>query len=247
MRAARPICLLAALAWSALGMAARLAPLRVAVGLSLPPYVIRERGAGLEYEQVAEALRRAGYAMQPVYVAYGQIGAVLDSRRVDAAMTLNPASGVAAHYSRPVVSYTDYAITLKRRAIVVKRPDDLLGYSVLAFQNARVELGPAYAEMARRHQRYGETGQQVLQVKLLYSGKVDVVVSDRMIFNYYRDWLAAEMDVVEPLDYQQLFPPIDYSVAFRDAPVRDRFDAALEAMRRDGSLERIRAAYRRYF
>lgn len=228
-------------------LAAELPPLRVAVGLFLPPYVIREQAAGLEYDIVVEALRRSGYRMQPQYVAYGQIGAMLQRRAVDAAMTQNPASGLDAHYSEPVVRYHDYAITLSARAIKLDKVADLQPYSLVAFQNARQELGPAFAELTRKHPRYSEAGQQIAQNKLLYSGQVDVVIADKLIFNYYRQLVHGEVDARQPVTFHPLFEPIAYSVAFRDPALRERFNRALAQMRKDGSLARIEQRYRRYF
>lgn len=228
-------------------LAAELPTLRVAVGLFLPPYVIREQHGGLEYDIVAEALRRSGYRMQPQYVAYGQIGAMLQRRAVDAAMTQNPAGGLDAHYSEPVVRYHDYAITLSARRISLQRVQDLHAYSMVAFQNAHKELGPAFAELTRNHQRYSETGQQIAQNKLLYSGQVDVVVADKLIFNYYRQLVHGEVDARQPVTFHPLFDPIAYSVAFHDPALRDRFNLALGEMRKDGSVARIEQRYRRYF
>jgi polar amino acid transport system substrate-binding protein len=56
-----------------LAVAARAGELKVAIGLSLPPYVISESNSGFELDLVREALAKAGYAIKPVYMDFGQV------------------------------------------------------------------------------------------------------------------------------------------------------------------------------
>lgn len=219
------------------------APIKVAVGLSLPPYILREENRGLEFDIVKAGLAECQRELQPVYTAYGSIGTLLANRRVEAAMTLNEKSGVTAFYSQPHIRYHDFAITLKSQALPVKTVDDLRPWRMVAFQNARDELGPGFHKVTEKHPQYTETGQQVLQNRMLMKQAVDVVVADRLIFEHYQQLLARQGEPNLPVTYHDVFEPIEYKVAFNDAGLRDCFNKALQHMKQTGDYQRIQSRY----
>jgi hypothetical protein len=86
---------------------------------------------------------------------------------------------------------------------------------------------------------------QEIQTLMLLLGRIDVAVMDESIFRFYREKLIAEGKAPRATEYEvfSLFPPTPYKTAFIDAKVRDEFNRALSAMRRDG---RYGAIYRKY-
>ncbi|WP_152619789.1 substrate-binding periplasmic protein [Paramagnetospirillum magnetotacticum] len=217
----------------------------VGVGLSLSPYVIPEQLRGMEYDIAKGALALEGHEMKPVFLPLGRVAKALDGGQMDAAMTQRPGTLAGLVYSEVYITYRNYAITLASRALSIERLEDLAGKSVLAFQRATAYLGPEFKAVADANPSYREESNQVIQPLLLYKGRVDVVVADRNIF----DWFANQPEVRDKVDtgqkvvYHPLFPPTDYRMAFRDPTLRDAFNHGLARLKAEGEYDRIVARY----
>jgi len=221
------------------------AEVTIAVSRSLPPYIIVDEWRGLEYDVVREALAVEGHTLKPRFMAFTRVVKELESGLVDAALTMSPDSGVRAHYSDSHVTYRNYAITLAKRNLVIRKPGDLADKSVMAFQNAKLVLGAEFKAMAETNPHYREEPKQVVQAMLLFLGRVEVVVADRNIFGWFANdaEVRAKADTTQPLRFHPLFPPTDYSVAFRDEALRDSFNRGLKKLRDSGAYAKIVARY----
>ncbi len=220
----------------------------MAVGLSLPPYVIPEDWSGLEYDIVKEALAVEGHTMTPRQMPLARITKELQAGLVDAAMPMRSDSGIIAYYSDIHVTYRNYAITLASRNLHIASIGDLADKSVLAFQNAKLYLGDDYATMTSANPRYREEARQSLQPLLLYLGRIDVAVADRFIFAWYATApeVTTKADTHQALRFHAIFPPTDYHVAFRNPALRDSFNRGLQRLRDNGEYARIVQRYSRY-
>jgi len=161
---------------------------------------------------------------------------------------MRPDSGVKAFYSDSHVTYRNFAITLASRDIRLDRVEDLAGKSVLAFQNARSYLGPAYAAAIAANPHYREEAGQALQPLLLFLGRTDVVIADRNIFTWFAATpeVTTKSDATQAVRFHPIFPPTDYYVAFRTEALRDSFNRGLKRLRDSGEVQRIRERYARY-
>ncbi|MBC7950927.1 MAG: transporter substrate-binding domain-containing protein [Rhodospirillaceae bacterium] len=226
-------------------LAANAAEVTIAVGRSLPPYVIVDEWRGLEYDVVREALALEGHTLKPRYMAIARVMKELDTGLVDAAMTMQPSSGVKAFYSDSHITYRNYAITLAKHNFTIKRPEDLAGKSVIAFQKATVILGPAFKAAVESNPRYREEVKQVVQPTLLFLDRVDVVVSERSIFGWFanEDEVKSKVDTTQAVRFHPIFPPTDYYVAFRDEALRDSFNRGLKKLRASGMYGKIIERY----
>lgn len=229
-------------------MPALAAEVVMAVGRSLPPYVIVDEWRGIEYDVVREALALEGHTLTPKFFSFARVVRELENGGVTAAMTMRPDSGVRAFYSDSHIAYRNYAITLASHNIVIKNVEDLAGKSVLAFQNASLYLGPAYKAMADGNPAYREEARQVVQPLQLFLGRVDVVVADRFIFGWFANdpEVKAKTDPTQGLRFHPLFPATEYHVAFRDAAMRDSFNRGLKKLRDNGTYARIVQRYSPY-
>lgn len=228
--------------------AARAADVVLAVGRDLPPYVMVDEWRGLEYDIVRESLALEGHTVKPKFMAFPRLLKELDAGLADAAMTMRPDSGAKAFFSDSHVTYRNVVLTLASRDLSIKRPSDLAGKSVLAFQNAAHYLGPEFRAMVGSNPAYREESRQSMQPLLLYLGRVDAVVSDRFVFGWYtRDpEVKDRIDTTQALRVHAIFPPTDYSVAFRDAALRDSFNRGLRKLRDSGGYGRIIERYSSY-
>ncbi len=227
------------------GRAGELQPLRVAIGLSLPPYVIADEQRGMEYDIVREALADAGYELIPVFVDFGEVPGAIAAGTADAAMTVTPATIPDTPLSAVHIVYRNAAITLASRDLRLADLGALSGRSVLAFQKATDYLPPEFAAAVAGNPGYRETAEQYRQPLELFLGEVDVVVADINIFNWFRNdpRVAAQADSTQAITVHDLFPPTPYHVAFRDEAARDAFDAALARLRQSGRYDAIVSSY----
>lgn len=220
--------------------------LRVGLGTNKPPYIFEAERRGLEFDLIDSAAREAGMQMEPFFAPMERLHLMLASGQIDAIATTNAQSGVSAHYSQAYIHYQNYAVSLAKRQLDIREIKDLGRYSVSAFPRARLLLGPEFGAMAARNPNYREEAQQITRNRLLYAGRVDVIVGDRRIIEYFRAEVAKQVDSRQPLSWHALFPATDYHVGFRNPEQRDRFDLGLLALRKSGQYALIEQRYASY-
>ena len=98
--------------------------------------------------------------------------------------------------------------------------------------------------MAAQNPRYEEVAKQQSQVYRLMLGRVDAVVMEQRIFDFYLANLTrARKDPARfshtRVRSHDLFPAPEYHFAFRQPQARELFDRKLNAMRQDGRYLRI--------
>lgn len=217
----------------------------VAVGLSLPPYVLEAEQRGMELDIVREALALKGHSLRPVFLPFARVVTEMARGGVDAAITINPESGVQAFYSDSHIIYRNYAMTLAAGGLTIDSIADLGNKSVIAFQNSRAYLGPEFKVMADANPGFREEAVQATQTILLFSKRIQVVVADKNIFNWYSQSpeVKAKVDTSQPVTYHAIFPPTRYMVAFRDQALRDEFNQALAELKASGAYAAIVGRY----
>jgi polar amino acid transport system substrate-binding protein len=228
----------------ALGGPACAAELKIVFGKYTPPYVF-EDGTGIVVDIVRTALESSGHKVTPLYAPMERASRMLAEKQVDGTTIIQESSGLKAEYSTDFMKYHNRAFALKARNLPIRGIADLGDKSVVAFQSASKYLGEDFGRVAAANPRYKEMAQQEAQTAMLLLGRVDVAVMDESIFRYYRQKLVAEQKVEPAQEFvgHEIFPPTPYKAAFADRKVRDDFDKAIAAMRKDGRYEAI---YRKY-
>lgn len=209
-------------------------------GLSLPPYIIQESNSGIEYDIINEALAAKGHKLTIEYVPFVRL--IVDYKKHDGAITINESSGATGEYSDVVVTYKNYAISLKDKGVNVATIQDLKDKKIVAFQNATKYLGDEYAAVAKGNKKYSEQGKQDLQVKMLYSGRADLIVSDINIFKYFRKNVK-DLDTTAEITLHEIFAGVDYKALFNDGAIRDDFNAGLKQIKESGRYDEIINSY----
>ncbi|WP_231570176.1 MULTISPECIES: transporter substrate-binding domain-containing protein [Pseudomonas] len=220
--------------------------LKIGFGTHKPPYVFERENRGLEYDVVIAAARAAGFTVKPYYSPMERLHRSFSMGEIDAMTTTNPKGGVARFYSQPYIHYQNVAMSLASRGYRIESIADLRHYSVRAFQRARFLLGDDFRQMAESNPRYHEEAQQVARNRLLYSGRVDVVIGDRRILHYFNREVYAQVDVGQPVTEHLLFPATAYHLGLHDEALRDRFDRGLAAIRASGEYAEIERRYAIY-
>jgi len=220
--------------------------LRMGFGTHKPPYVFEGQQQGLEYEIVAAAAQQAGFVMEAHYAPMERLHLMLRRGDLDGIATTNERSGVAAFYSNVYIHYQNFAVALAERGYRINRIADLGAYSISSFQRARFLLGSEFQAMAEHNPRYREEAQQIARNRLLFTRRIEVIVGDARIINYFNREVAQQVDTSLPLTWYPLFPPTPYQVGFRLESRRNSFNRGLEAIHRSGEYRAIERKYSSY-
>ena len=240
----RRLLLAAAILACAIAPAAASIPeVSIGVGLTKPPYIMGEGQGGIEYEIAEKALEASGYRMVAQHLPPARALALLRAGLIDGMLTVDEGIGGKDFFSEPYMHYQNVATTLASRGIRLRGIGDLEQYSLAAFQNASLILGPEFKALTSQHRDYKEHSQQITQNRLLYTGRVDVVIGDRLIFRYLNRQVEGSIDTSAPLVHHAIFKPSARMAVFRDAALRDAFNAGLKKIRKNGTYTAI---YKKY-
>ena len=213
----------------------------VVVGLAKPPYIIEEQGAGFEIDLVSDVLEMMELTPTFLYVPLGRDAKSLKENVGQAVLTVN--ENIVPNQkmrTAPYIIYQNVAITLKSDEIRIGSISQLEFFKVAAFQMANQYLGEEYEETVSRSNQYLEVPNQFRQVKLLVENKVDVLIMDINIFNYYFELIDGNLNDIE---VHYIFPPNPYSLAFSDTDNVDRFNQMLERYKKSGRYDELLNKY----
>jgi len=214
--------------------------IKVAIGLSLPPYVIKENNTGMELDIVRKSLKVMGYEIKTRYVVLKNVPLIYRTNKVDCAMTVNENLDVNGFFSDEVIIYQNYAITLAESPLIIKSISDLKNKKIIAFQNANKYLGDEFANVVEKNDDYFEAKNQLNQVKLLQKKRYDIAISDINIFKYFKKQIPK---LVFDVKFHAIFPPNPYKVVFHEKKIRDKFNEGLKYLRKTGEYEYIINSY----
>lgn len=190
--------------------------LMIAVGLAKPPYVIQDNDTGFELDLIRTIIKKMGKSTTFVYTQFGHSSKMLDVADIDAVMTTNQrVFSDKSKLSDIYITYQNVAISLTERNLVISSIDDLANYSIASFQKADKVLGQAFANVIEKSPLYMKIADQSQQPPLLIKQRVDVLIMDKNIFNYF----ARQQGVTngnELFTYHPIFPETHYRIAFKN-------------------------------
>jgi polar amino acid transport system substrate-binding protein len=241
-----PLC-----AWTA---AASAGELRLVVQIQTAPYIYHdEHGAlrGIAIDILEAAARRMGDTL--VYSKASQVRLLPAAKRapgVDGAAPVQGKDGDGLYFSAPFFGFDDVVVTRRASAMTLNSLADLDRYNFSIWQSGWRHLGRQFEAtykpdtQGKFKQNYHEYAEHETIVKVFWARRVDAAVVDRYVFNWYTSKLAAHVDTTAPVKIHEIFPERTmYKIAFREAGVRDRFNAALKAITDDGTVRNIMRKY----
>lgn len=238
MRMQHLSALSATLVLALLTTAARAEQLTVAFAIAKPPFVYQtEAGAprpgktrGIELDIMKAALAPHGHTFTPMFTTYDGLESEILSGAADAAATVRP-ENPGLHYSTEFVFFHNVAI-LPAGAPAPGSIDDLAAKSMVAWQGATRDLGPVFAAAAAKSPDYVEMGDQKAQVAAFLDGRFDALIIDGTIFRYWAKVLGKDAGAYGL--YPLFGGRTPFVVGFRDAGLRDDFNAGLKEIRLNG-------------
>ena len=227
--------------WLALGVAAA-GEVTVAVPLSLQPYFLPIEDSGLAYDMIRAAFAAGGHQVRPFYVSGRRVQELLRRKsQVDCLPMVAPGAAHGWHTTGSAHLLHDYAITAPGRKL--ERLEDLRSGRVLAYPGATELLGADFREAVADNPAYREIASHRAQVRLLLAGRVEVVIADRLLAEWYLDYLTEEGAERAEVAFHDLFDPVGHDFVCRDPEIAAAFSAGLERISADGSLAAILRRY----
>lgn len=220
--------------------------LRVGFGTHKPPYIFENESKGLEYDIVMTAAQRGGLEPVAYYAPMERLNLMLRHGQLDIIATTNERNSSNPFYSDAYIRYQNVAVALRSRKLDIQRISDLSRYSINAFQRARFLLGSEYQAMAAANPHYREEAFQIARNRMLYSGRVDVVVTDMRILRYFNRDVYTQVDVTQPLTLYPIFEPTLYKVGCVQQRDCDQFNRGLAMIRQNGEYAAIERRYAVY-
>lgn len=227
--------------------------IRVGIGFSIPPYVIKELDGGVEVDAIREAFKAVGHEAVFVYLPNLRLPVELGEGGIDcvasnAAYDISNDAGVKVYPSDTTVIFQNYAVSLTKNDLDIPTVSSLGDKRVLGFNNARKYLGSQFARMADANRQYSELADQALQVRMLYSGRVQVIISEKRIFLYWRKKLAespvsSTINLADAVTFSPIFASAPRNISFSSRELRDAFNAGLSTIKANGAFDAVVSKY----
>ncbi|WP_286232671.1 substrate-binding periplasmic protein [Thalassotalea sediminis] len=217
--------------------------LNVVVGLTKPPYVIADLNSGFELELIENVLAQQNKSPEFIYVPFGRSERMLKEHDIDMILTVNDfIIKNKAYLSKPYITYQNVAISLNKNNFVINTIKDLKNHSLATFQSAHKVLGNEFAKAAEVSPVYIQIAKQKIQLEMLFKERVDVIIMDLNIFNYYLQKLYPSEDFTN-LAIHQIFPKTHYSAAFKNSRLLNDFNQQLEIFLSTEQYRQLRHKY----
>lgn len=218
-------------------------PLKVAVSIDIPPYVMAQATRGVEVDLLRRALPDREFTW--TQMDYQSLESAVSEKKADIAMSVQERKE-GVFYSMEYIGFANFAISKKSAHSKIEAIPDLKGHQILTWEGAWMELGDEfkrqYAPDSAERPNYIEVADQSDQVRRFWNGAGAVIVIDRTIFDYFSEQQGHPLDQVV---YHPLFPQVTkFRVAFADGAVREEFNSRLKALCESGAYERILKRYR---
>jgi polar amino acid transport system substrate-binding protein len=218
-------------------------PFKVVLGLSKPPYVIEKNHLGFELELIQQILTMMGKAPEFIFIPYGRSEKMLAFSDIDAVMTANKHIFPNIDtLSKNYIDYQNVAISLKENAVSLNSIADISNYSIASFQIAHKILGVEFAEAVTDSPLFIQVADQEKQLKLLFLGRVEIVVMDLKIFLYYLNKLNIN-ERESDIKVHHIFPTSSYSMAFKNAGNVSAFNQAMKKYKMTANYQKLIEKY----
>jgi len=212
--------------------------IKLALSLSIPPYVISENDSGIELDILKEAFSLSNITVKPIYVPLARLNKQIETDEVDGSATILESLGFKnVYYSDVYITYKNIAVSLKKNNINIKSIADLRNMDIITFQNAKKYLGLEFSQAVSQNSSYYEFYDQEKQVKMLYKDRIQVIILDKNIFHYYRQNSVKEYK--KEIVTHEIFPVNQYKIAFKDPKIRDKFNKGLKELKKSGRYNQI--------
>lgn len=219
-------------------------PKKIVVGLddSFPPMGFKDENGkivGFDIDMATEAAKRAGMDVEFKAIDWSSKEAELKSKKIDAlwnGLTITEERKKNILFSSPYMKDKAY-IVVRNEDTSINGKADLAGKVVGVQQASSGEKALAEDPSGKTVKDTKSYADFVSAFMDLGIGRVDAVIADGVIARYLMTKEPGKYRIVEGTDYGS----DDFGVGFRteDTALRDKFNAILADMKKDGSADKI--------
>lgn len=211
----------------------------------LPPHVT-EAGEGREVSVIRESLEACGHTARFETFPFGTHWKRYRKQDGFDAVTTAPARmDLPGATSDSYIEYQNGVSFLEKRDLSIDSVADLEGLDIVTFQDGLSILG--LEDQREAFGKVREIADQEVHSRVLFGERVDVVLSDGLIFAAFNEKLRTErnvaFDIGQPVRFKAVVPPVAYRMAFRDPEIRNDFNRCFAELRDTGRIEAINKDY----
>ncbi|MCL1097809.1 transporter substrate-binding domain-containing protein [Shewanella gelidii] len=206
---------------------------------TIAPYFYPQQPGGIQYELLNAALTRQNMFIKRVTLAPNRRALRLVLSEAEDCLVNAPENIPQLHYTQSLNEYQNSVFTLTDSRLLLNEVEDLETISLLAFQNASKFLGARFSQMVKNNPNYNEIDNQQSQIFMLFTGRVQAIVLERRIFEFYRQMLATRVDTSKSVTEFALFKKAPRKVACRNKRIVQRLDAAIADLRNTPQYQKI--------
>lgn len=220
----------------------------VGFGKDKPPFVFGIDGKGLEIDIFREALALEGHGLTVKHFDNGALVDAVARGRVDAVATAHSDDPNLCRVER-FIQFENVAISLESKSLEVDKIDDLVSYRVVAWERAYKDLGERFFQLFAPENRgsdstYLEHHSQEAQVKMFWMDRADLLVIDKVIFEWYRNQMPPALQSQRPVRFHPLFEtPTYYPALFADEALCQEFRTGLRKLKSRGGYQDLYESY----
>ncbi len=212
-------------------------------GLPKPPFIIEKNGAGLQLDLIRQAFDSVNYSVNFSHVPAGR--SITSFKRFNAdGITLLPKdyNYPSIYVSKPYISYQNVAVSLADNHFIIDHVTGLKGKSIIAFQNAKKFMSAEYNTSVGYASTYREFSDQIKQINMLFSRRIEVIILDVSIFKHFiKSHVGGRYDQAFNIHY--IFEERDYAAGFRNEAYRDLFDLGISKIKAQGIYQQVIERY----
>lgn len=228
--------------------------LRVSFNTDKPPFAFTDPAGnivGIEVDVMKEAIQRLGHNMKAIRVSKARLLAAVSNGEAEIAASVQGVDTDNLFFSDDFIHYQNYAISRKASKLNIEKVADLDHYHFVIWQRGWDDLGDEFKKKYRPdqygqfRQNYSQASTQEAQTRIFFAKRVEVIVIDSTIFQWYRGQLEkSDLPVHDELIFHDIFKTkTGFAAAFTSKLLRDQFNIVLKNMRSDGSYQKILHRY----
>lgn len=220
------------------------------VTAAFPPYAFMENGQqqGITVDLVREACARLREDCRIDFVPFSRGIEMLKTGKADGMFPYSRTPDRLDYAQYPATALvSDYSALFVRADSTITFDGDFSRLASFHFGVTRGTFqGEAFAQAAERYQlRIEDVSDQEQNIRKLLAGRIDIAVGRGVVIEYSAQQMrkTAEIRMLKPvINRGELFVAFSKQRDFQ--PLMNRLDQVLQAMRHDGTYERILARYR---
>ena len=206
---------------------------------SIAPYFFVDKKGGLQYELLNAALKMNHLQLGDITFATNRRALrVVKTKKVDCLINA-PSNSDGLFLTQSLIEYQNSVFFLTKNKLKIDTIQDLKNYSLIGFQNADHFLGEEFLALSKTHKNYNEIASQQNQVLMLFSERIQAIILEQRIFDYYRNQITNRIKLPYQVTQVILFDQAPRFIACHDPNTTALVDEAISQLKQTNHYQQI--------